>query len=206
MRVRRSFPDPGSTLPALAAVLALSACGTDAPPAEEFAATPDTATPMEVEALDFAALDADGDSLLAPEELARWTEAEGIFAAWDVDGDAEIDGPEVSEAVFLHWDADEDAQVTRDEWQAGAEYLYLLDEAVVAGAFENWDASGDSVLDLVEVAEGLDTTDWTETWLAEEEVLLTRDAFHREWYALWDLDEDGRISMAEFEEGVDYWT
>lgn len=151
----------------------------------------------------FETLDADGDSYLDADELAEWVDDEGMFTRWDIDGDSEVDADEVNEAIYTILDLDDDDVLSEAEWTTGAMYLYPDD--VDPGIFTDWDLDGDSELDLDEVAEGLDVTNWNEDWYGAADPVLGYDEFIDRFYTLWDLDDDGLLDTVEYHGGAAYW-
>lgn len=95
--------------------------------------------------------DRDGDNLLSVAELA-----DGLFTAWDLDGNGRLSRREWNERFFqggiagwsdfAMWDQDGDQQVSRQEYATGwAE----------GGLFGLWDADADDRLSTEELGTGL---------------------------------------------------
>jgi hypothetical protein len=134
-----------STLP----LLLLAACGPDrdrddANVGAEAAEAPPATRPAETP---FASWDQNQDRLLQRAEFNAWARDEGLFD--DMVGDDGLDREALNQRIYDRWDMDGDGTVTEIEWQAGAGDVYDLDY----GNWTDWDADGDSQLDMNELAE-----------------------------------------------------
>ena len=143
----------------------------------------------------FPTLDRSGDSYLDVDEVAEWVDDEGVFAAWDVDADSELDGDEVAGNAFGLWDADGNGLITEDEWRTGSETL-LPDADPVP--LNDWDGDGDSELDLDEFSEEFDASILGESWASDP---LDEETFASAYFELYDADADGKVSAGEWEIG-----
>ncbi|MGK7311843.1 MAG: hypothetical protein ACN0LA_06340 [Candidatus Longimicrobiales bacterium M2_2A_002] len=106
--------------------------------------------------------------------------------------------------MFNVWDVDDDDVIVESEWETGVDYLY--EDDLDPGVFDDWDVNSDSELDLDEVSEGLDTTQWNEDWYTDADPVVGYDEFLDDYYALWDLDDDGLVDTVEYYDGLEYWT
>lgn len=183
----------------LTGFFALTACGPEEAELEEAREIETTPAPA---AGSFEALDGDGDSYLDADEMAEWVDDEGIFTAWDIDPDSELDADEINEGVFRVWDGNDDDRITEMEWETGVDFFYSDD--LDSGHFQDWDLNGDSELDMDEVAEGLDATEWNEAWYTDDDPVIDHDGFFDRYFTLWDRDEDGVIDRAEHSDASNY--
>ncbi len=75
----------------------------------------------------------------------------------------------------------------------------------VESEFGTLDADGDSYLDVDEVAEWAQDTDFFGDWDVDGNSELDRGEITGGAFELWDTDDNDIISQAEWEEGVDLW-
>lgn len=189
---------PALCAAATAVGLLLGACGDDgdaevtAPESGQTSATEGSA-----EESAFATLDGNGDSYLDSDEIAEWVDERGTFEEWDADADSELDYDEIAGNAFAKWDRDDNGKLTEYEWKRGVDFWYPLDREVVAIA--DWDGDGDSELDADEFREAFDSSAAGETWKYDR---LDKKKFKTAYFDLYDRDDDGKVSEAEFEQGA----
>jgi Ca2+-binding EF-hand superfamily protein len=183
---------------ALVVALGVSGCGDDEPDvAVGDDVGVDEPTTVEADDIEFATLDANGDSYLDVDEVAEWADDAGIFSEWDVDGDSELDRDEITGNAFELWDADANGTISEDEWETGVDVWYPDDAEPVV--FDDLDNDGDSELDADEFSERVDLSPVGETWTAES---LDAEAFENAYFELYDKDGDGKVSETEWTTGV----
>ncbi|MDP8932112.1 MAG: hypothetical protein M3O70_26970 [Actinomycetota bacterium] len=176
---------------ALSVSLALSGCGDDS---DDTTVAP--TTPPQGEGNVFSTLDRNGDSYLDVDEVAEWEDREGIFTRWDADADSELDRDEVAGNAFSLWDADDSGKISQAEWRQGTNLWYPQD--VELRVYSDWDRDGDSELDTDEFKERFDFSALGESWSAES---LDKESFKKAYFELYDTDDDGRVSVAEWTQG-----
>lgn len=71
--------------------------------------------------------------------------------------------------------------------------------------FPTLDANGDSYLDADEVAERVDDVGTFEEWDVDSDSELDRDDIAGNAFDLWDADDNGKVSEAEWEDGTEFW-
>ena len=138
----------------------------------------------------FLALDTSGDGFLSYREL--W---DGLSGS-DVDWDASYDKRVVLDRLWKVADADGNDRVTFPEfWLMVAATRSPTEEELsrAHAIFRALDASGDGVLDRLEIQEGLRNPDVDWALLG-----FDRDVNDRHVFALADEDGDGRITFEEF--------
>ena len=168
--------------------LALGACGGD----DDTSATLPATTGVD----EFSTLDASGDSYLDADEIAEWVDDNGAFRSWDEDADSELDRDEIAGNAFSLWDSNNNGKISQQEWQRGTD-LWYPGQAEVR-VFSDWDGDGDSELDGDEFREEFDYSALGESWTTEP---LNRETFKNAYFELYDLDDDGRVSRAEWTDG-----
>ena len=146
---------------------------------------------------DFDTLDANGDSYLDSDEIGESADARGVFDAWNADADSELDRDDVAGNAFRLWDRDGNGKVSEEEWKAGTDLWYPEDAELVV--FDDVDGDGDSELDRDEVLERFDLSAMGEAWDVEG---LDKTTFKRAYFSLYDTDDDGRVSKAEWAYGA----
>lgn len=175
----------------LVSLLAVAGCA-DEPDVEPGAADSDVTEDV----ADFDTLDANEDSSLDADELAEWTDDVGTFEEWDIDSDSELDTDEISRNTFEVWDQDRDGIISEEEWQRSAQTWYPNDPDLIV--FQDVDGDGDSEIDADEFAEGFDFSVLGESWTSDS---LDKEAFGTAYFELFDADNDGQVSEAEWESG-----
>lgn len=177
---------------AVAVSLGLSACGDDPEVAVD-----EPVTTVDVDATDFATLDANGDSYLDVDEVAEWADDAGVFSAWDVDADSELDPDEITGNAFELWDADGNGTVSQEEWETGVDLWYPNDAEPIV--FSDLDNDGDSEVDADEFAEHVDLSPLGESWTADS---FDEQTFRNAYFELYDQDNDGQVSELEWTTGT----
>lgn len=178
---------------ALAVSLGSSACADDDGP--DVAAEEPTTT-VAGDLTEFDTLDASGDSYLDADEVAEWVDDAGLFAAWDIDSDSELDRDEITGNAFELWDADDNGTVSEQEWEDGVE-LWYPDVAPVV--FSDLDNDGDSEIDVDEFSERIDLSPAGESWTADS---FDEETFRAAYFELYDSDNDGRVTEIEWSGGA----
>ncbi len=170
--------------------LVLSGCGGDDDPA----AAPTTT--VAVDNNEFSTLDRNGDSYLDVDEVAEWKDRDGVFTAWDADVDSELDRDEIAGNAFSLWDADRNGKISQDEWRQATDLWYPRD--VDFRVYGDWDLDGDSELDVDEFKERFDYSALGESWRSSS---LDKETFKKAYFELYDTDDDGKVSAAEWRQG-----
>lgn len=183
----------GTAAAAVALTLALTACGSDEP--EEVAVADSPAVDSDINAVSFDTLDANGDSYLDLDELPEYVDR-GLFEAWDADADSEVDRDEIVGNAFELFDDDADGVVTQEEWETNAPRWLPTGTAIKP--LVDVDADGDSELDVDEFSEAFDGDVFGEEWV---DVPLDAQRFADAYFELYDLNDDGKVSQAEFDSG-----
>ncbi len=179
-----------------AAMLFLGACDEEPEPEDEI--TGDNAVSEDVDpARGFGTFDANGDSYLDSDELAEWADDEGTFNDWDADTDSELDPDEITANAFEIWDTDANDSITEEEWENSAQLWYPNETDVIV--FNDVDEDGDSEVDVDEFAERFDYSVIGETWTRDT---FDEDTFENAYFELFDMDNDGRVSETEWNDGV----
>lgn len=168
--------------------LALGACGNDDSDTASVATTPG--------ADDFTTLDASGDSYLDADEIAEWVDDRGPFRSWDEDADSELDRDEITGNAFSLWDSDNNGKISQPEWERGTDLWYPKDTEV--RVYSDWDGDGDSEIDADEFKEEFDSSALGESWRTDT---LSADTFKKAYFELYDVDDDGRVSLSEWTGG-----
>ncbi len=168
--------------------LVLASCGDDDGTSEAV----ETTTVVE----DFSTLDASGDSYLDVDEIAEWVDDKGPFRSWDEDADSELDRDEISGNAFSLWDSDNNGRISEQEWKRGTDLWYP--DKVTVRVFGDWDGDGDSELDGDEFKERFDVSALGESWQTDT---LGAETFKKAYFELYDVNDDGRVSRAEWTDG-----
>lgn len=187
-----------STVPALAAALALGACG------GEEAADAGVAEETEVAGVEapYHDWDVDEDRLLAVSEFGDWSRERGIFTRWDADADEGLAAGELGAGAGDLWDADADGTLGEEEWRAGARDWYGDRDY---GAFADWDANADATLDDEELGAGFESTGLFGAWDADASERVDESEFNEALFGLWDDNEDGTIDGIEWSANEGTW-
>lgn len=145
---------------------------------------------------EFSTLDASGDSYLDADEIAEWVDDEGAFRSWDEDADSELDRDEITGNAFSLWDSDNNGKISEQEWKRGTDLWYPSNVGV--RVYSDWDGDGDSELDGDEFREQFDVSALGEFWRTDP---LNAETFKKAYFELYDVDDDGRVSRAEWADG-----
>ena len=156
----------------------------------------DPSAPATAAAQEFDTLDANGDSYLDNDEIRESADVSGTFDAWNADADSELDPDQITANAFRLWDRDANGKLSEDEWETGTELWYPDDAKVVV--FDDVDGDGDSELDADEFAERFDVSALGETWTSNT---LDENEFKSAYFGLYDTDDDGKVSKAEWAYG-----
>lgn len=146
---------------------------------------------------EFDTLDRSGDSYLDVDEVAEWVDGSGTFEDADADADSELDADEIAGNAFELWDGDDNGTISEEEWKTAADLWYPQQSDVTV--FSDWDGDGDSELDADEFTERWDVSAMGESW---QVVPLGKEQFKESYFALYDADEDGKVSEFEWRDGA----
>ena len=146
---------------------------------------------------DFGTLDANGDSYLDDDEIAESADVDSVFDSWNADADSELDRDQIPGNAFRLWDRDGNKKISEQEWRSGTELWYPEDVDVVV--FDDADGDGDSELDADEFEERFDISGLGEAWTPRS---FDKASFKRAYFELYDINDDGRVSKAEWEYGA----
>lgn len=173
--------------------LVVTACATQTP---DTVAVPDgSGVDADAGTITFDMLDADRDSYLDMAEMPALVHR-GVFKDWDADADSALDRNEIADTAFQVFDDDGNGVVTGREWVANAPRW--LPRGTTVEPLLEFDADGDSELDVDEFAAILGGATFGDVWA---DAPLDEARFAEAYFGVYDLDDDGQVSHAEFESG-----
>lgn len=194
-----------TTLAVAAAALAPVACGEpeDARAgAPDAPATPDA--PVDVPPYRFEDIDMNTDSALDASEFRQWSEspASAFYMQRErtVDPYAPVqtgalDNEVLIDALYAAWDIDDDQALDRSEWDAATRVIETVPDA--EAVWLEFDADGSQTIEIAEVRARLED-DILAGIDADEDGLIDDGEMNRWFFALFDLDDDSRISKEEW--------
>lgn len=147
--------------------------------------------------------DTDGDQALTRDEWGGWYDDNSPYDQWNTDAQEGLTETELSEGAVSIWDTDDDDELTETEWNEGVGTWYGDQDY---GAFTEWDANGDSVLDANEVAEGFERENLYDTVDRDSDALIDDEELADWWFDIWDVDDDQTIDTTEWDQIGTEWT
>lgn len=81
--------------------------------------------------------------------------------------------------------------------------VFAIGPVYAEADFAEWDADEDGVINEAEYAWGFENDEILEKWDANEDEALDEDEFGEMFYTIFDADKDDRLTVAEFDRGVD---
>lgn len=164
-------------------------------PDAEAADAPDTERPM---VTPYREWDANRDMVLQRDEFALWRTDRDAFAAWV--GEDGLDREMFADRIHVSWDTDGDGVVTEQEWAVGVEPV--LGEP---GSWSDWDADGDSELDVNEVAESLEIQGTYDLIDSDQDRIIDDEEIADFLYDLIDLNDNGELDVTEWDAFREGW-
>ena len=192
-----------------AASLALVACGGEDTPDAEAADVVEAAaeTPVDETAYGFDDIDMDGDSELDANEFHEWTETP-VFAFYmqtetelvedptAPDQTGALDAVVLIDALYSAWDVNDDGALQRAEWDAATDVLNGLNDT--EATWIEFDVDGNDLVDVDEVKAQLEDDDILAGIDADQSGTIEEQELNSWFFALFDTDENGRISRDEW--------
>lgn len=151
---------------------------------------------------DFGDLDADRDARLTNDEFNQWWRDRGLFGRWNTDASDGLTDAELSTGLFNTWDRNE-AGITESEWNTGVRTWFPSDASY--GAYGDWDANDNNLIEENEFREGLGRHNLFDTWDANRNDLWEEDEVFGGFFEIFDANDDRGIDENEWNTGYRDW-
>lgn len=148
----------------------------------------------------FEEWDINQDQSLQAEEFTTWATDEDVLGDWV--GDEGLDRESFHQRLVDVWDQNDDDVIGESEWQSGVSNFFAEGEH---GAFADWDTSGDSNLDLNEVAEGLETHGLYDRMDGDQDALIDDEEIGDFFFDVFDVNDDAQLDTTEWDYGRSTW-
>lgn len=193
-------------LGAAALATALVACGGSEQPEAMASDAVDAPEAMTAEtALRFDDIDLDGDSELDADEFREWSETP-VFAFYmqtnlvedptQPEQTGALDAVVFIDALYDAWDVNNDGALNRGEWAAATDVLTGLNDT--EATWIEFNVDGNDIIDVDEVHARMDDDEVLAGIDADEDGVVEEQELNQWFFALFDTDDDGRVSMDEW--------
>jgi len=143
--------------------------------------------------------DADDSGTLNRAEYGVAWERLRAFDYWDSDNDGLIETEEYSSGVRERYDYDRNQNLSRGEWDRSTPWSKDL------GSYEVYDLNGDNNIDQEEWDESVKSFSYDEAYDTDKDSALNEKEYTDMTYDSSDMDDDGEISLEEFQENRPHW-
>lgn len=193
-------------LGAAALATALVACGgSEQPEAMASDEVDAPATVADETAYGFDDIDLDSDSELDADEFREWSETP-VFAFYmqtDLVEDptqpeqtGALDAVVLIDALYDAWDVNDDGALDRGEWAAATDVLTGFNDT--EATWIEFDVDGNDIIDVDEVHAQIDDDQVLAGIDADEDGVVEEQELNQWFFALFDADDDGRVSVDEW--------
>lgn len=193
-------------LGAAALATALVACGGSERPEAMASDEVDAPAPVADEtAYGFDDIDLDSDSELDADEFREWSETP-VFAFYmqtDLVEDptqpeqtGALDAVVLIDALYDAWDVNDDGALNRGEWAAATDVLTGFNDT--EATWIEFDVDGNDIIDVDEVHAQIDDDQVLAGIDADEDGVVEEQELNQWFFALFDADDDGRVSVDEW--------
>ena len=181
---------------AFAAVTAMFiACG---PPVDDDVYE-DEAAMAEEQASDapYAQWDADHSDDVDVSEFDAWWQDEHDRFDWELDDEEGLNRDEYAQGVYAAWDENGNGRIDETEWRRGSDRVWGVGR--YTATWSDWDGDGDSELDLNEVREGFEREGLYDRVDGDRDGLIDDEELADWFFDIFDADDNNRIDTTEWE-------
>lgn len=181
-------------------VFYLGACQPDANQEMDTEAEAAEAPIEQRRATPFEEWDANQDQALQKEEFSAWATDQNVLSDWE--GDQGLNREALHQRVLDVWDQNDDEAVAENEWRTGASTL--LGDADL-GLYAEWDANGDSTLDVAEIAAGLEARSLYTRVDSNQDARIDGEEIGAFFFDVLDINDDAQLDTTEWDYGRSTW-
>jgi hypothetical protein len=145
----------------------------------------------------YAQWDADHSDDVDVSEFDAWWEDERDRFDWDFDDEDGLTRDEYSRGVHAAWDENGNGNIDETEWRRGSDRVWGVGR--YTATWSDWDGDGDSELDLNEVAEGLEREGLYDRVDGDRDGLIDDEELADWFFDIFDADDNDRIDNTEWE-------